>query len=296
MAASVRIEDDAFSDLRFDRLAVAAGLADADHARGKMARIWRQCTIECRENLEVSDVVAILGQNAVSALTSARLGMLDDTVIGSDGEPTVRICGAHGRIEWLQKLRNNGRKGGRPRKNQKVLSAKTRCKPTGSENRNPPAPAPAPAPAPEREYVCGTQEGADHASPAAPDKPSANANAKLNAKARALAIAAAEAFAGAGRRTDAEGRNLRRLCLALAKSGHTPDEVRAVVRAKAAEWARDPKMAGYVKPSVILARTKFEKYLEEDLPLPHGDPVKRPICANTVIVEPDGEVRGGWRV
>ena len=48
MGASVRIEDDAFSDTRYDLLARYGGLADADHARGKMARIWRQCTLEGR--------------------------------------------------------------------------------------------------------------------------------------------------------------------------------------------------------------------------------------------------------
>lgn len=47
MAASVRIEDEAFADERYDALARAAGLADADHARGKMARLWRQSAGSC---------------------------------------------------------------------------------------------------------------------------------------------------------------------------------------------------------------------------------------------------------
>ena len=134
MAASVRIEDEAFADDRYARLAEEAGLEDADHARGKMARLWRQCTIEQTHILEVRDVTRVLGMNGVSAIVDARLGeLVDDT--------HVRIRGTKGRIEWLAKLRKNGAKGGRPKK--------TKSKPSGFPELNPPAPAPAPAPAQE---------------------------------------------------------------------------------------------------------------------------------------------------
>jgi hypothetical protein len=142
VAASVRIEDDAFSDRRYDRLATIAGLADADHARGKMAVLWRQCTIERRYQLDREDVVAVLGPRGVDALVTARLG----EVVGDQ----VRIRGTKGRIEWRDKLRKNGLKGGRPKKksgNQLVSESQTNVEPTDPEQLNPPAPAPAPAPA-----------------------------------------------------------------------------------------------------------------------------------------------------
>ena len=65
MAASVRIEDEAFSDERYEDLAHFAGLVDADHARGKMIRLWRQCTLE--QSHEINPLVAVrfLGPNAV---------------------------------------------------------------------------------------------------------------------------------------------------------------------------------------------------------------------------------------
>jgi uncharacterized phage protein (TIGR02220 family) len=129
MAASVRIEDEAFADERYEDLALAAGLADADHARGKMARIWRQCTIENQHALPFETIRRILGERGIDALRTARLGDVLE-----DGR--VRIRGTRGRIEWLEKLRKNGRKGGRP----KI----TKCKPSGSAELNPPAPAPAP--------------------------------------------------------------------------------------------------------------------------------------------------------
>ena len=141
MAASVRVEDEAFSDRRYNRLARLAGLADADHARGKLLVIWRQCTIEQRYVLPADDVRDVLGENGAEALVEARLG---EFVEGG-----IRICGAQGRIEWLEKLRENGRKGGRPKKNQVVSKTKTKPitkrKPSGYETNNPPAPAPAPA-------------------------------------------------------------------------------------------------------------------------------------------------------
>lgn len=122
---SVRIEDDAFGDLRFDVLAAEAGLADADHARGKMVRLWRQCTAENVHTLPEAVVISVLGERGVSALIVARLG--EKTSHG------VRIKGTKGRIEWLATLRKNGAKGGRP----KVSNPKTRRKPSGSDDPNP---------------------------------------------------------------------------------------------------------------------------------------------------------------
>lgn len=119
--AAVRTESDAFGDVRYERLAKLAGLADADHARGKMARLWRQCTMEKRYVLPVDDVIQVLGENAVGALTESRLG---ESVDGG-----IRIRGTKGRIEWLDKLRKNGQKGGRPKK--------TKSKPSGFQESNP---------------------------------------------------------------------------------------------------------------------------------------------------------------
>jgi hypothetical protein len=108
VTAAVRIEGDAFSDLRYDVLAQRAGLADADHARGKMARLWAQCTAESRHVLTQEEVRAVLGDRGPESIVYARLG--------EEVEGGIRIRGTKGRIEWLAKLRKNGRKGGRPRK------------------------------------------------------------------------------------------------------------------------------------------------------------------------------------
>lgn len=130
--ASVRVESSAFGDDRFELLAQRAGLADADHARGKMLRLWRKCTIEKRYVLTKEEVALVLGDRGVEAILAANLGH----AVRSG----IRISGTKGRIEWLDKIRENGKKGGRPKK--------TRTKPSGSDESNPPAPSLAPDPSP----------------------------------------------------------------------------------------------------------------------------------------------------
>ena len=139
---SVRIEDDAFGDLRFDILATEAGLADADHARGKMIRLWRQCTAENVHTLPEAVVVSVLGSRGVSALIVARLGEKN-----SHG---VRIKGTKGRIEWLANLRKNGAKGGRPIGSK----TKTRLEPSGFREPNPLALVTAPALVTAQDQIC----------------------------------------------------------------------------------------------------------------------------------------------
>lgn len=157
MSASVRIEDEAFSDSRYAVLARSLGLADVDHAIGKMARVWRQCTLEHRYSLPQTDVQALLGDGGVEALVTARLGELTN-----DG--LVRICGTRGRIEWLAKLKAGGRKGGKSRASKAKRDKKGRLatsRPSLVEASHPSpglSSPPVPAPVPvlhEREIAIG---------------------------------------------------------------------------------------------------------------------------------------------
>ena len=107
MAASVRIEDEAFSDGRYDVLARLAGLPDSDCARGKMMRLWRQCTIEQIYVLTDLDIQCVFGENGVDAILQSRLA--------ERVENGIRICGTRGRIEWIKKLRNGNKNGGKKR-------------------------------------------------------------------------------------------------------------------------------------------------------------------------------------
>jgi uncharacterized phage protein (TIGR02220 family) len=104
MAASVRLDDEAFSDERFEVLASECGLADGDHARGKLARLWRQCTAQATYVLPERVIATVLGRSGPDALVSAGLG---------ERVPEgIRLRGTYGRIEWLGKLRANSALGG----------------------------------------------------------------------------------------------------------------------------------------------------------------------------------------
>lgn len=47
------------------------------------------------------------------------------------------------------------------------------------------------------------------------------------------------------------------------KGGATEDQLRAVIGRKAAEWAADEKMAGYLRPATLFNATKFAQYQGE---------------------------------
>lgn len=164
MAASVRIEDEAFSDVRYDVLAKTCQLADADHARGKMAKLWRQCTAQRAYVLPVSLVESVLGGQAVDGLCISGLG---EAVAGG-----IRICGTKGRIEWLAKLKKNAAKGG------KVKAAKRQDggKQEAAKSVPPPfPPSPSPAPSP-------AQRSQRESPPASVQTGTGNPAAKLTAK------------------------------------------------------------------------------------------------------------------
>lgn len=103
----MRTESEAFADLRYERLAFLLGLADADHARGKMQRLWRQCTIEQVYDLEELDVCTVLGPKGVDGLIKAGLG--------ERCGDRIRIKGTGGRIEWLANFKGGAETGGKAR-------------------------------------------------------------------------------------------------------------------------------------------------------------------------------------
>jgi len=123
-ASGVTVSCSALSDTRFDALARICGLADADHARGKMLRLWNQCLREQSYVVTVEDAEAMLGANAVDGLTRARLG---EVVDGG-----IRIRGTKGRIEWLGERKEQSASAGRARSAGARRDAKGRMLPSVS--------------------------------------------------------------------------------------------------------------------------------------------------------------------
>jgi len=97
------IEESVWSDVRFDTLARLMGVSRFD-AVARCAWLWRLCT---EGNSPVLDADVVENTIPVGLLVRAKLARAQD-----DG---VYICGTTGRIEWLEKMRANGRKGGRPK-------------------------------------------------------------------------------------------------------------------------------------------------------------------------------------
>jgi uncharacterized phage protein (TIGR02220 family) len=230
MAASVRIEDEAFSDVRYDVLATLCLLADPDHARGKMAVLWRQCTAQGTYVLSESVVRAVLGANASCGLLESGLAE------ASDGG--FRIKGTRGRIEWLRKLRKNAQKGGKA----KAAKRQTQGKQEAAKSLPPPFP-PAPAPAPAQEE--------DKSVSGKPDPGVAFAE---------TAIALINRHAGTKYRPTSD--SVLKLVKALIKNRHTPEQAEQVIASKRG-WIGDPKMGQFFRPSTLLAATNFANYLDE---------------------------------
>jgi hypothetical protein len=147
--ARVNVEQKAFTDARFGRLGLM--LVNKDYPEvtidtaqclgiGRMAKVWNECQERGSYTLGDHDLVVLLGhRDAAKILIESGLGERAT-------RSSVRICGTEGRIEWLNKSRENGRlgaehgkKGGRPK-----LTPDTPEKPQeGLSVKPPPAPAPA---------------------------------------------------------------------------------------------------------------------------------------------------------
>lgn len=134
--ASVRIEEEAFADARIDLLASILKINKYE-ALGRLAYLWRTCTQLQQKTLSVKIIETMLGENGAEALCESGLAEKN-----KGDETQIRIKGTTGRIEWLGKLRKNGkfgRLGGRPKKNPQGLLKN----PDGFDQKTPIAIAPA---------------------------------------------------------------------------------------------------------------------------------------------------------
>jgi uncharacterized phage protein (TIGR02220 family) len=133
------------------------------------------------------------------------------------------------------------------------------------------------------------------------DAPASHERATDRRELRALELASAaiEAINGhAGTKYEADSAETLRNARALVKAKVTPDDVRAVVAAKWADWGADDRMRPHFKPSTLLRLSKFQRYLED---LAAGAPRRPPIASGGAppAMNFDDELRvlrGGARV
>ncbi len=122
MAASVRIEDEAFSEPRIELLGTICGY-NRYEALGRMAHLWRICTNRHAYIVSEAMVTATLGERGVDGIIGSELG--------ERTEGGIRVRGTAGRIEWLQTLRASSKAGGLA--NASRLASKR--KPNGSNSK-----------------------------------------------------------------------------------------------------------------------------------------------------------------
>ena len=89
--SAVQVEDRAFRDPRFQMLAGCAGLADADHARGKMLHLWAYC-VDRGSYILPDDIVASVVP--VAALVTSALAEKVDGGVRIKGGPPARLASA----------------------------------------------------------------------------------------------------------------------------------------------------------------------------------------------------------
>lgn len=237
----VNVDAVAFTDPRFVRLAHVLGLADADHARSKVEWLWLDCTSRGETSLPQWLVEQRLGPRGPEALIESELARWSRGR-GDSKTRTLYIRGASERTAWLAKHREQSSKGGKVRASTSSRAAGRFTSQATSQVTSPPDTPPAPPPAPPEER----EEG-----PAVPSP------------ARVLAEAAVtEINRLRGSRYQADAESVLTACKALAKDKRTPEQVRAVIASKAG-WVGDPKMGEHFKPSVLLRRSNFTKYLDE---------------------------------
>lgn len=109
MTSPVRIDAEAWGDLRFATLARLLGLRDSDHALIKVARIWSWQTEHYTPAaptyvVDQDTIESALGEGGAAALVRARLA--------EEVPDGFRIKGTQGRIEWLYKKRQSSARGG----------------------------------------------------------------------------------------------------------------------------------------------------------------------------------------
>jgi len=162
--ARINVEQRAIKDPRFKILGDILG-ATHQHALGCMIEVWNEC--QERESYRLTGDVL----DAILCVTESGMKLVRSQLAVVSKRGGFRIKGTRGRTDWLKKRRQDGKKGGRPKKTLRLTLGFDEKHPTD----NPPAPAPAPAPAQvlsEKDILSNPPQTADVDAPrrAAPRK------------------------------------------------------------------------------------------------------------------------------
>lgn len=224
MAAPVRIESKAYTDWRYTSLEQTFGYPFG-WGIGIMSMVWSHCTTERRHSLTPKALDAI-----------AKLSGFADALVASElGEPqedgTIRIRGTEGRIEWLDGLRERGRRGG-------VMKATNRL-------------------------ANATADASDSASYSPSQTYPLTLTPSLTIKTKDIVeLLLDELNTESGRNFKPVKSNLKFIRARLGE-GHSPEDISAVTKHYCAKWRSDAKMQEYIRPATLFNGEKFQGYLEQ---------------------------------
>ncbi len=125
--AAVSFDERARKDPRFIILGKRLGTSHFD-ARGRMIEVWAHCT-EVRSYYLSAEIIDVLAEfeGFSELICSADVNLAEKT------EKGIRIRGTKGRIEWLENLRKNAKKGGFARASQKATQKAAKRLASGSD-------------------------------------------------------------------------------------------------------------------------------------------------------------------
>jgi hypothetical protein len=113
--ARMSVDEKAFQDIRFKKLAKILRITALD-AVGRMLPLWNYCTENGVYEIDIG-IIELLYSGLIPRSDLFEKHLIESKLIIKSEDDKLYVCGTRGRIEWLEKQRNNGRKGGRPKKN-----------------------------------------------------------------------------------------------------------------------------------------------------------------------------------
>ena len=273
--AAIRVEECAFRDPRFVKLAKRVGLADGDHARGKLEHVWSLCTERETYVLDEEDFDIAAGVDGIAAACCLpEVGLAEwvqpagssDAHAGSRGGRLVRVKGTEGRIDWLGDNRAAARAGGlaraatakRDEHGRMVASTRPASSQPAGRSLDPAQPAPSSALA----TALATALAPALATAQEKDPPLPPKGGRRGVP-PAVVRKATESVVGAFNRAfnrqlglDGWEKGIERL---LAK-GYTEPQMRGVVWWAATEWAEDPEYRDRLTPTTLLKLQSSQGY------------------------------------
>jgi pyruvate/2-oxoglutarate dehydrogenase complex dihydrolipoamide acyltransferase (E2) component len=249
----VNVDTTALLDPRFARFAQLLGLADADHARGRMLHVWSECTRRGEFEIPQWLVEQLLGAAGPQALIDSELARWG-AGRGDSKTRRMRIAGAEKRCMWLQRNQEQAAKAGKARA-AGAQRVDGRFAPA-----DPSAPAPAPAPAPAQDQTPKAPKGGKRA-PKAGLGPTPAERASAEVVLARLGAQNGVTYSGTEKHVS--------LIAAQLRAGVTEVELRAVVAycadpeaEGALGWRDSAKMRKHLCPETLFGPQNISRYLD----------------------------------